>query len=57
MRTNSTGYVSVSAVFIQAVWGAYETAMRKAELTNVTSLYVASGLLTYGANKGVQAII
>lgn len=41
---------------MQAVWEAYIVAMRKAEFDKNTSLYVASGLLSYGDKKGVHRL-
>ncbi len=37
---------------MQAVWNAYVQSMRQACFTPDTPMYVASGLLTYGANNG-----
>ena len=37
---------------VQVVWHGYVQAMRQAGFTGDLVLYVASGLLTYGANEG-----
>ncbi len=37
---------------LQVVWHGYVQAMRQAGFTGDLVLYVASGLLTYGANEG-----
>jgi hypothetical protein len=39
-------------LWFQAVWQSYVHAMRLAGFSNNTSVYVASGLLTYGAEHG-----
>ena len=41
----------MSAV-LQVVWHGYVQAMRQAGFSGDLVLYVASGLLTYGANEG-----
>ncbi len=38
----------------QVVWHGYVQAMRQAGFTGDLVLYVASGLLTYGANDGAS---
>ena len=41
---------------VQVLWQGYATAMQKAEFAASTPLYAASGLLTYGATKGVALL-
>lgn len=41
---------------LQAVWNAYVGSMRQAGFTANVPMYVASGLLTYGANDGEQSV-
>jgi hypothetical protein len=36
----------------QVIWHLYKQAMREAKFNSSTPLYIASGLLTYGANEG-----
>lgn len=44
--------VTHSVGALQALWNAYVQAMRQAGFSRDTPMYVASGLLTYGASDG-----
>ncbi len=37
---------------VQVVWAKYVEAMREAKFNSARSVYIASGLLTYGSHEG-----
>ena len=44
--------LTAQCYIVQVLWQGYTAAMREAEFDESTPLYVASGLLTYGATQG-----
>lgn len=41
-----------SGRLVQVIWDRYVRAMQEARFTESVGVYIASGLLTYGANEG-----
>ena len=42
---------------VQAIWDSYKDSMRQAGFQASSDLYIASGLLSYGASAGISSCL